>query len=104
MEMIENKKVIAFSQSGTNTKSFRPEYPVSEGLREKMMDTFRDFMDFTLKHYFHEVAPIFEEYVEELKTREEKKDILLHNLFWWRILYDAIYNYSESCIAEYLAE
>ncbi|MDR6999764.1 hypothetical protein J2Y67_002219 [Neobacillus niacini] len=97
-------KVIEFAQSETNTKSFRPDYPVSEELRESMMDTFSDFMYFTLDAYFNEVAPILEEYVEELKTREEKKDILLHNLFWWRILYDAIYNYSESCIAEYLAE
>lgn len=104
MEMKTVEKIIEFAQSGTNTKSFRPDYPVSEELRERMLDTFSDFMDFTLDAYFHEVAPFLEEYVEELKTREEKKDILLHNLFWWRIVYDANYNYRESCIAEYLAE
>jgi hypothetical protein len=55
MEMKTVEKIIEFVQSGTNKKSFRPDYPVSEELRERMMDTFSDFMDFTLNSYFHEL-------------------------------------------------
>ncbi|OIK09228.1 hypothetical protein BIV60_24655 [Bacillus sp. MUM 116] len=106
--MIEVKetvdKVVDFVQSVTNTKNFRPDYPVSDELRHELMEIFRDFMNYALKRYFHVFAPILEEFVEEHETREEKKDILLHNLFWWRILYDSCQNFSESCMADYLAE
>jgi hypothetical protein len=99
------EKVVEFAQSETNTKTFRLDYPVSDELREVMVsEVFRDFMVYALDYYYTDYLPFLEEYVDEHRPRVEKRDILVNNLFWWRILYDSSLNFGKSCIDDYISE
>ena len=99
------EKVVEFVQSETKSKTFRLDYPVSEELREVMVnEVFSDFMTFALELYFDDCLPVFKEYVEGHNSRQEKQQELLQNLFWWKIFYDSSINRRENCIEEYIAE
>ncbi len=96
------EKVIEFTQS--DSRKFRKDYPISDELREVMLDkVFREFMIFVLDEYYDAYTPISQEFVDEHAIPEEKKDGLIHNLFWWRIFYDANIHL-KSCIEEYISE
>lgn len=49
-------KVVEFAQSERNTKTFRLDQPVSDELREVMVnEVFKDFMNFMLERYYDQV-------------------------------------------------
>ncbi|MGZ4160979.1 MAG: hypothetical protein ACXVNF_09330 [Neobacillus sp.] len=99
------EKVVEFVQSETNTKTFRHDYPVSDELRQVMVgEVFSDFMTYALDRYYAEYLSNLEEYVDDHDPREEKRQVLKDNLFWWRIFYDSSLNFNESCVKEYIAE
>jgi hypothetical protein len=99
------EKVVEFAQSETKTKTFRHDYPVSEDLRQVMVgEVFSDFMKFALDRYYVEYLPILKEYVDEHHPREEKRQVLVQNLFWWRIFYDSSQTFRGSCVEDYIAE
>jgi hypothetical protein len=99
------KKVIDFVQTATNSKIFRPDYPVSEELIEEMVnEVFKDFMNYTIDRYYDENISILEEYVVDLQIRDEKWDSLMNNLFWWRIFYESSQSDGTSIIEDYIAE
>lgn len=99
------EKVVEFAQSENKTKIFRPDHPVSDELRKVMVnEVFKDFMEYTWDHYFTACLPILEEYVEDHKPKKEKRQILLKNLFWWKIFYDSSRNLRESCLEDYIEE
>jgi hypothetical protein len=100
-----DENVIDLVQTATNTKIFRPDYPVSDELREEMVSTvFRDFMIFAIDRYFDENIDILEEIVADLEIRDEKWHGLMHNLFWWRLFYESSQTNGKSIIEEYIAE
>jgi hypothetical protein len=100
-----DEKVIDFVQTATNSKIFRPDYPVSDELREEMVSkVFCDFMKYAIDRYYDQNITILEEYVADLQIRDEKWYNLLHNLFWWRLFYESSQNNRTSIIEEYIAE
>lgn len=100
-----DEKVMDFVQTGTNSKIFRPDYPVSEELREEMVSVvFRDFMIYAIDRYYDENISILEEIVADFQIRDEKWHSLMHNLFWWRLFYESSQNNGTSIIEEYIAE
>ncbi|WML48428.1 hypothetical protein RCG23_24855 [Neobacillus sp. PS3-34] len=107
--MMETKetveKVVEFAQTETKTKIFRHDYPVSDELRKVMVsEVCRDFMMYALDQYYAEYLPMLKEYVDEHHPREEKRQILIRNLFWWRILYDSSVKVGSNCIEDYISE
>jgi hypothetical protein len=100
-----DENVIDFVQTATNSKIFRPDYPVSEELREEMVSkVFRDFMIYAIDRYYEENISILEEILTDLQIRDEKWHGLMHNLFWWRLFYESSQNKGASIIEEYIAE
>jgi hypothetical protein len=99
------EKVVEFVQSETKTKTFRLDYPVSEELRDVMVtEVFRDFMIYATDLYYAEYFPTLKEYVDEHEPKMEKRETLVKNLFWWRILFESSMNLKESCIEDYISE
>jgi len=101
---VEN--LVYLVQSEVKSKTFRINYPVTEELRQEMVfKVFRDFMVYALNQYYDEEnLTLLEEFVDEHQPKQEKKERLLDNLFWWRIMYDAGQNIMESCMEEYLSD
>ncbi|MEH7074594.1 hypothetical protein [Neobacillus drentensis] len=100
------EKIAEFVQSSTKTKTFRGDYPVSEDLRHVMVnEVFRDFMIYTIDLYYdcENLSPL-QEYVEEHSPKTEKRQGLLDNLFWWRLLYDISSNPANSCFNHYISD
>jgi hypothetical protein len=105
MNRIESdEKVLEFEQNATGTKIFRPDYPVSEDLKEEMIKVFRDFMFYAIDRYYDENISILEEIVADLQIKEEKWHGLMNNLFWWRLFYESSKENGTSIIEEYIAE
>ena len=103
--MEKTETIIPFVQSETNTKTFRNDYPVSEELKEAMLTkVFKDFTRFALERYYPEYLPILTEYLHEHEIRGDKRESLLHNLFWWRIFYDSSMGFQSSCIEDFIVE
>lgn len=103
-ERVTNEKVIKFEQSESNTKIFRHDYPVSDELRKVMVnEVFTDYMKFAFERYYNEFFSLLREFAENHHLEGEKRDELVHNLFWWRLLYDSSSNLGLSCIEEYIA-
>lgn len=102
---MEKNRVIEFTQTATNTKTFRHDYPISDELKRVMIGkVLNDFMKYALDRYYLEYLPILKEFVDDHSLQAEKQDGLLHNLFWWRIFYDMSLDYRSSCVADYIAE
>lgn len=98
-------KVVEFVQTETKSKNFRLDYPVSEDLRKVMVDeVFQDFMIFALDCFYDEYLPMLKEYVDEHVPGKEKRNSLIQNLFWWRLLYDSSQGFGSSCVEDYIAE
>jgi hypothetical protein len=106
--MMENKtleKVVEFAQSETKTKTFRHDYPVSDELRQVMVsEIFSDFMQYVLERNYAESTPLLKEYVDEHDPKREKRQGLIHNLFWWKIFYDSNLNSRKNCVEDYIAD
>lgn len=99
------EKVVEFAQSETKTKIFRPNHPVSDELRQVMVnEVFRDFIKYAWDHYYTDCLPILKEYVDDHNPKKEKRQLLLKNLFWWKIFYDSSRNFRESCLEDYIEE
>ncbi|MGJ7922242.1 hypothetical protein [Neobacillus sp. LXY-4] len=100
------KNLVTMVQSKPKAKTFRIDYPVSNDLLLEMVTkVFRDFMNDTLDLYYHdENLSVLEEIVEEHNPKEEKKESLLDNLFWWQILNSSGQNKKRSCIEDYIGE
>ncbi len=104
-ERIANDNVIQFTQSETKTKTFRHDYPVSDELRNVMVhEVFSDFMKFGLERYYNDFLSISKRFADDHQLKGRKRDELIHNLFWWRILYDSSTTFCNSSIEEYIAE
>lgn len=98
-------KVVDLVQSDVKSKKFRPDYDVSEELRREMVsEVFRDFMMFALDHCDEDCLPMLKEYVDEHYPRRKKKAGLIHNLFWFRMLYDANQDPSYNSFEAYISE
>jgi hypothetical protein len=99
------EKVVEFAQSETKTKKFRHNHPVSAELRQVMVsEVFSNFIKYALDRYYAENIPMLRDYVDEHDPREEKRQVLEQNLFWWRLLYDTSLNFRGSCVENYIAE
>ncbi|WP_144548309.1 hypothetical protein [Bacillus sp. X1(2014)] len=103
-ETVEN--IVELEQTVNKTKKFRPDYPVSEDLRQVMVsEVFRDFMIYALDLYYdNENLSLLREFVEEHNPKAEKQQGLLDNLFWWRLLYDSGPNPVNSCFDDYISD
>lgn len=98
----KENRVVQFKQSETRAKKFRNDYPISEELRGTMISVVaRGFTNFAYEKFYTPYEPILKEFVAEFNLEGQKQDTLLHNLFWWRLLYDTNLD-SESCIEEYI--
>jgi hypothetical protein len=99
---IEN--LVTMVQTEEKAKIFRMDYPVSEELKGEMVNkVFCDFMIYALDQYYHEEnISVLEEFVEEYKLKEDKKESLLQNLFWWQLLNHPGQIKTKSCINEYI--
>jgi hypothetical protein len=100
------EKIVEFAQSVTKTKTFRLDYPVSDDLRQVMVsEVFRDFMIYALDLYYdNENLSLLKEYVAEHNPKAEKRQGLLDNLFWWRLMYNSSPNPVNSCFDDYISE
>jgi hypothetical protein len=100
------EKLVEFEQTITKTKKFRLDYPVSEDLRQVMVsEVFRDFMIYAFDLYYdNENLSLLKEFVAEHNPKEEKRQGLLDNLFWWRLLYDSGSNPVNSCFDDYISD
>ncbi len=100
------EKIVEFAQSLTKTKTFRHDYPVSEDLRHVMVsEVFRDFMIYAFDLFYdNENLSLLKEYVAEHNPKSEKRQGLLDNLFWWRLIYDSSLNLVNSCFDNYISE
>ncbi|WP_066062183.1 hypothetical protein [Neobacillus soli] len=99
-------KVVELVQTETKAKIFRPDYPVSEDLRQVMVsEVFGDFMIYALNLYYDdENHSLLKEFVDEHGLSNEKRDGLLHNLFWWNLFYQSSRQSSWSCMEDYISE
>lgn len=98
-------KVVELVQSDVKSKRFRPDYDVSEELRGEMVsEVFRDFMMFALDRYYEDCLPMLKAYVDEHHPRRKKRAGLIHNLFWFRMLYDASLNPKNNSFEAYISE
>jgi hypothetical protein len=99
------EKIVEFAQSVTKTKTFRHDYPVSEDLRQVMVsEVFRDFMIYALDLYYdNENLSFLKEYVADHNPKAEKRQGLLDNLFWWRLLYVSGLNPENNCLDDYIS-
>lgn len=96
-------KVVEFAQSESSTKQFRPDYPISDELRDEMLyGVYRDFTKYVLYQTYAIHDPMLEEYIDDHHPRREKRQALEHNLLWWKVLYNA--SNKMSCVEDYLAE
>lgn len=96
--------VVEFLQTGTRTKKFRADLPLSRELQEEMVnEVWNDFTVFALKEYYTVHLPFLKELMENMDVMEEKSAALLQNLFWWRISCDSKLSFSNTCIEEYIA-
>lgn len=95
--------VVEFLQTGTRTKEFRADHPLSRELQEDMINkVWNDFTVFALKEYYSVYLPFLKELMENMDIKEEKAATLLQNLFWWRISCDSKTSFSSTCIDEYI--
>jgi hypothetical protein len=98
-------KVVPFTQSETSTKTFRLDLPVSDELREVLVnDVINDLMGYIIDLYSNEYLPILEDFANDHFPEEEKQQALVHNLFWWRIFYDISKDSRTNCIEDYISE
>ncbi|MGG3563217.1 hypothetical protein ABES03_16630 [Neobacillus rhizosphaerae] len=100
------KNVFELVQSDLKAKTFRTDYPVSEELRQVMVDEYiRDFMIYAIDEYYHdENLSILKELVDDLQPSKEKRQGLLDNLFWWHILYQSTRKPKLRCMDDYIAQ
>ncbi len=95
--------VVEFLQTGTRTKKFRVDHPLSRELQEQMVnEVWNDFTVFVLKEYYPVYLSFLEELMENMDVMEGKEAALLQNLFWWRICCDSKLSFSSTCIDEYI--
>ncbi|WP_442598605.1 hypothetical protein [Neobacillus sp. D3-1R] len=100
-----DENVMEFVQTASNSKKFRPDYSVSQELREEMVnEVFRDFMKYALDLYYEDNIPILEEILADLHVREEKLQGLMQNIFWWRLFYESHQKKGTSIIEDYITE
>ncbi|MFD1738064.1 hypothetical protein ACFSCX_16130 [Bacillus salitolerans] len=97
-------KVVKFTQSETVASTFRHDYPVSEDLRQVMVsEVLGDFLSWAIdRKDDDEFLTVIEEFVHGHEPRDEKRDVLLHNLFWWRLFFHS--NSRSSSLKEYMAQ
>lgn len=97
--------LVTMVQSDAKAKTFRKDYPVSESLREEMVKVFREFMIYTLNnHYNDENLLMLNEFIEDHYPKLEKRQSLLDNLFWWKIMHKSERKKFMSCFEEYLSD
>lgn len=98
-------KVVELVQAHAKAKKFRPDYDVSEELKREMVsEVFRDYMIFATDRYYEACLPMINQYVDEHQPRRKKLPSLLHNLFWFRMIYDASIDPHDNSIEAYIAE
>ena len=100
------KNVLELVQSDWKAKTFRSDYPVSEDLREVMVNEYiRDFMIYAIDEYYHdENLSLLKELVDDLQPSKEKHQGLLDNLFWWDLLYQSTRKPKLRCMDDYIAQ
>ncbi|RKQ30261.1 hypothetical protein [Oceanobacillus halophilus] len=99
------KKVLEFSQSKTNRKQFRHDYPIPKEIRDEMMtEIYADFTKYVTLCHYDQLHPQLHEFSEEHQTKPDKRGALEYNLFWSIINYLADENSESSCVEDYIAE
>ncbi len=95
--------IVTFTQSETNTKKFRNDYPISENLRSVMVNEVADYVKtYAWSHYLEEALPLLNEFVEDHHVMKEKQNDLLDNLFWWQLLYQCHTQQSDHFIENFI--
>lgn len=101
----KKNKVLKFVQTDSHSKVFRQDHPMSDQLREKIVgELTNDFIKYAIEQNYMSYCPPLVEYVVDHHTKKEKQEILLNNLFWWRLLYEAHVRHDEGCVGAYIAE
>ncbi|AGK54082.1 hypothetical protein [Bacillus sp. 1NLA3E] len=100
------ENLFSMVQTDMKAKKFRKDYPVSEKLSEEMVNVvFRDFMMYAINQYYDdENLSILQEFLEEHSLKVDKRQSLLDNLFWWKVLCYSGGNNRNSCIEDYIFE
>ena len=97
--------VVKFAQSATKTKYFHHDYPITDEVRKiLLLDVYRDFTKYVLEENYAANQYELKGYVDEHDPEGEKREGLEHNLFWWKMLYDASQDDNMSCVERYIIE
>lgn len=98
-------KVVAFTQSRTNASKFRHDYPLTNEVRNELLDdVYTQFTDFVLREEYIISQPIIREFVESYNLTEKKSYTLEFNLFWSKVLYTARYREDLNYINHFIAQ
>lgn len=99
------KKVAAFAQSEAKAKQFRYNYPVTDELKREMLtEIFPDLAKYVMEQNYAENYPMLREYADEHHLSEDKRDVVVHHIRWWQILYQANQDGGADCVEDYIAE
>lgn len=69
-----------------------------------LLEILKEFAHFVIENYYHEVKFLLKEVIDVHGLRNEKRQTLELNLFWWFMLHQANKDPRLSVVNEYLAE
>ncbi|KMJ57605.1 hypothetical protein AB685_16535 [Bacillus sp. LL01] len=102
-ETVDN--VVGFAQSATHSGEFKNDLPISEELKvELLTEVYNDFAREVVGTHFKDFQELMQEYIDEHQIPEEKRHSLEHNLFWWKVLYQASIGVEILFVQEYIAK
>ncbi len=97
--------VVGFAQSATHSGEFKNDLPISEELKvELLTEIYNDFVREVVGVHFKDFQELMQEYFDEHEIPEEKRHSLEHNLFWWKVLYQASNGIEIQFVQEYIAK
>ncbi|WP_164669466.1 hypothetical protein [Virgibacillus doumboii] len=84
------EKVVEFAQSESTSKQFRHDYPISDETKEEMLlNVYNKFTKYMVDLASEEYYPILKEFIDDHNLPEDKWEALVHNLFWWKVIYES---------------
>ncbi|MCG1023518.1 hypothetical protein [Sutcliffiella horikoshii] len=102
-ETVDN--VVWFAQSATHSGEFKNDLPISEELREELLkEVYNDFVKEIVGTHFQYFQENTQEFMDEHQIPKDKKHSLEHNLFWWKVLYQASNGIEILFVQEYIAK
>ncbi len=97
--------VVCFAQSATHSGEFKNDLPISEELKvELLTDVYTDFAREVVGAHFKDFQELMEGYIDEHQIPEEKRHSLEHNLFWWKVLFQASKGIEILFVQDYIAK